>query len=201
MESQTNARFRFRDFLFQFRTNSSPTSEKLAPNRDHVSQWPCPLSSLWQAGFALAEYMLHHRNVSRLVLTSTQKFSTRNILELGAGVGTTGIILAKQGISTTLSDFTDEVIDNLKSVLLRFSSVSPSFQIQRQRQQRWKLLSNGGTGLALLRRFSRTPKGKRWHISCSVYAFSGGYDHRGRLSLRIVWVFCFYSPDLLRVPL
>ena len=95
----------------QFHCDFGETGAKLGP-RESI---PVSFISLWQAGFALAEYVLHHRDVSRLVSTSTQKFSTQKILELGAGVGTTGIILAKQGLSTTLSDFTDEVITNLKS--------------------------------------------------------------------------------------
>ncbi|KAL6068407.1 Calmodulin-lysine N-methyltransferase [Balamuthia mandrillaris] len=59
----------------------------------------------WDAGFFLAEY----------ILANTEQFAGKRCLELGAGLGITGVTLCKTGApkQVVLTDYTDEVINNL----------------------------------------------------------------------------------------
>ncbi|KAJ0401896.1 hypothetical protein ATCC90586_009018 [Pythium insidiosum] len=61
---------------------------------------------IWEAGWFLAEYALAHREL----------FEQRSVLELGAGVGITGIILGKcvAARRLLLSDYAPKVMQNLR---------------------------------------------------------------------------------------
>jgi predicted nicotinamide N-methyase len=64
---------------------------------------------MWPAAVALGEYLLQHDEATR----------GKRVLELGAGVGFTGLLLAKCGHcqSLTLSDYSDSGLDLLKENL------------------------------------------------------------------------------------
>ena len=61
----------------------------------------------WQAGYMLAEY----------ISANTEIFQDKKCLELGSGVGLTGIVLAKMGRPShlCLTDYTSEILSNMKS--------------------------------------------------------------------------------------
>lgn len=62
--------------------------------------------SSWQAGYMLAEY----------IAANTDFFENKRCLELGSGVGLTGIVLAKlaQPARLCLTDYTPEILNNMK---------------------------------------------------------------------------------------
>lgn len=61
----------------------------------------------WQAGYMLAEY----------IAANTERFKDKKCLELGSGVGLTGIVLAKltQTAEICLTDYTTEILSNMRT--------------------------------------------------------------------------------------
>lgn len=61
------------------------------------------VAKVWEAGAALAEYIIHNRNIVGL-----------RVVELGAGVGMTGLVAAAFGTkSMHMTDYTESTLDNM----------------------------------------------------------------------------------------
>jgi hypothetical protein len=62
------------------------------------------VAKVWEAGAALAEYIIHNPTIIK----------GRNVVELGAGVGLTGLVAAAFGAkSIHMTDYTDATLENL----------------------------------------------------------------------------------------
>lgn len=79
---------------------------------------------LWEAGIVLTRYLHHHQSGT---------FNQRRVLELGTGVGITGIYLTKftQASQVLMTDYKNDIIANAEKNALKNVKASP----------RWKFLN------------------------------------------------------------
>jgi hypothetical protein len=89
-----------------YKNYTIPTSGRLYPMRVATSAWNETGMALWPAGLLLTQYLLAH----------PEEVSGRRVVELGAGVGLTSIILAGElsPAAVVATDYCAEVMQNLR---------------------------------------------------------------------------------------